>query len=232
MKSIFQFVFHCVFLRTALRFFCGYSLQNRNVYKQAPQFVLVANHNSHLDTLALFASIPMSLLHSLHVVAASDYFGKNRLVIFLMRWCFNAVLIRRKRTEVCEGPDPMEQMKALLQQGKSILIFPEGTRGAPGHIEPFKPGIGKLLQAFPHIPCIPAYISGTETSLPKGSLFPLPIPIRISLGSLLYAQPGPLSNTVEWIERELRSLGKIKGMEEENRGMNALASPQDLRISN
>lgn len=57
---------------------CGSSVHRLPVPQKEKQFIILANHNSHLDTLSLLASLPGELLWKVKPVAAEDYFGKTR----------------------------------------------------------------------------------------------------------------------------------------------------------
>jgi long-chain acyl-CoA synthetase len=73
----------------------------------------------------------------------------------------------------------------MLDQGKSLIIFPEGTRSKTGEIQSFKSGIG-ILMAGRKEPIIPAYINGAIETLPKGTLYPRKFPITITIGNPLF----------------------------------------------
>jgi 1-acyl-sn-glycerol-3-phosphate acyltransferase len=75
----------------------------------------------------------------------------------------------------------------LLGEGKALLVFPEGTRSKDGALQPLEQGIAWLsLKAS--VPIVPLYIDGSYQSMPLGSLFPRPTPIRLLLGEPLIPQ--------------------------------------------
>ncbi len=59
----------------------------------------------------------------------------------------------------------------LLDEGKKILVFPEGTRSKNGEIGPFKPGVG-LLARKSGAAIIPTYIHGSYKAWPKNKKYP------------------------------------------------------------
>ncbi len=63
----------------------------------------------------------------------------------------------------------IEQMRARLTQGASVIVFPEGTRSADGSLAPFREGAFRLALEL-GIDVVPLAIRGTETALPKHSL--------------------------------------------------------------
>lgn len=52
----------------------------------------------------------------------------------------------------------VRQASALAEQGRPILIFPEGTRTEPGQTLPYKPGIAALYQQM-KVPCVPVALN-------------------------------------------------------------------------
>jgi len=132
------------------------------------QYILVANHNTHLDVFALFMLFPLGQIHRVHAVAAADYFGRG-LKGNLARVLFNAILIERGG-----GGASLEPVRNALRKGESIVVFPEGTRGEPGKLAHFKSGIGYLVLEFPDIPLILAGLKGIERTLPKNDYILVP----------------------------------------------------------
>ena len=70
--------FHVLVLRPLLRLFFGVHVQGARQLKELDQFVIVANHNSHLDTLLLMSVLPLRHLRTTRPVAAADHFGRSR----------------------------------------------------------------------------------------------------------------------------------------------------------
>jgi 1-acyl-sn-glycerol-3-phosphate acyltransferase len=71
---------------------------------------------------------------------------------------------------------------ALLQEGRAILVFPEGTRGVEG--EPprqGRPGVG-MLAVLSGAPVVPVYVSGSGAALPRGRALPRPGKVRVTFG--------------------------------------------------
>ena len=143
--------------------------------------IYIANHNSHLDAMALMTVVPSSRIHLTHSVAAQDFFGSG-----FKRWgmlhLVNAVLISRSRK--ASGEDPIEQLDTMLLAGRSLILFPEGTRGVPGSMGDFKRGVGHLASRHPGIPVVPIYLDGLYRNLPKGRNMIVPFG-----GTLLVGKP-------------------------------------------
>ena len=181
----------------------GVKTLRKTNFKEIKQFILVANHNSHVDTMVLLSSLPMSQLKRTHPVATATYFGKKKWLELLSNLFVNTVLIQRrdeKSPETDQGK-ALERLMKKLEQGHSLIFFPEGSRGEPEQMQAFKKGIGVLLQKFPHIPFIPVYLKGMGKILPKGSILPVPYDAQVYFGEPTFCQ----HNTVEEIVAEVES---------------------------
>ena len=129
--------------------------------------IITPNHTSHLDSSAVFSSLPLSCINNIYSLAAKDYFFKNAAITFVARLIANAIPIDRTRTET-RG---LRLCLSKQRLGKSILMFPEGTRKSDGKMGGFEKG-AVILSKESRMPIIPAFIKGTNDSLPKGKVFP------------------------------------------------------------
>ena len=71
-----------------------------------------------------------------------------------------------------------------LNNGKLVLVFPEGTRSTTGTLQPFKHGVG-YLQAKSQLPVLPVFVKGTFGALPKGSVIPKKRALSVVIGPLI-----------------------------------------------
>ncbi|WP_375338349.1 lysophospholipid acyltransferase family protein [Chelatococcus sambhunathii] len=149
--------------------------------------IYFANHASHFDTLAVVAALPRPFRATTHPVAARDYWGASRLKRFFAVDCLNAVLIDRDRKG--EG-DPLAPVEALLQSGRSVLIFPEGTRGSGEAVAPFKSGLHRLARRFPGAELVPVHLDNLARVMPKGSILIVPMTCTAHFGAPLALEPG------------------------------------------
>lgn len=160
------------------------------------QFVLVANHSSHLDTLVLLSLFPLDTLLRIRPVAAADYWTKNPLIHALTRFLFHILPIPRRG--ITPENNPLRLMEEALEAGDSLLIYPEGTRDYGEDIGPFKPGVAHLLKRHPELPCVPVYIRNTARILPKGTFLFVPLFVDVVVGKPLVFPP-------EMTKKEIRS---------------------------
>lgn len=180
MRNLIRFYLWSYFFRNIIRWIVGISFGDNSTVKETKQFIIVGNHNSHLDTATILSALPKNALANVYPVAAADYFGKTKLSTFISKYFLNATLIKRKKNG--NGENPINQMDKLLKEGKSLIIFPEGSRGKAEELQSFKSGIGILLELNPHIPFIPVYLDGMGKALPKGDGFLVPFSGSINFG--------------------------------------------------
>ena len=179
-KYILHFLLFKVILRTFLRFFVGISFPSSDQFKNHGQCIYVANHNSHLDTGAFLAMIPMNRHMNTHPIAANDYFGKSAWKRQFFEFFFNTILIERKGLKNIDHT--MKTINEALRQNKSILLFPEGSRGEPEVMGQFKTGIAHILKNNPTIPFVPIYMQGLGKAMPKGDSVIIPHESKIIMG--------------------------------------------------
>lgn len=168
--------------------------------------IYFANHGSHFDTIAVMAALPWEVRRLTHPAAARDYWGKSALRRFIAEKVLRAVLIDRKPEP---GSQPLLPLEKLLEEGRSILIFPEGTRAEGDEIAPFKSGIYRLALAFPDVELVPVYLDNLRRILPKGSWLVVPITCTARFGAPLKVEQG--EGKAEFLERArtaVKALGK------------------------
>jgi 1-acyl-sn-glycerol-3-phosphate acyltransferase len=144
------------------------------------QRIYFANHTSHIDTLAIWSSLPGALRRRTRPIAARDYWGSGFRKYIATRG-FGAVLIDRVRED--PGSDALEPLRAALHAGDSLIIFPEGTRGTTATPARFRSGLFRLANEFPAVELVPVYLDTLHRSLPKGTLLPVPIVCTVRFGT-------------------------------------------------
>ena len=201
MKKIILIIIYTVFWRNFLRIFIGLQYFNNKSLRNIKQFILIANHNSHMDTMALMSAIPSRFIHRVHPIAARDFFGGSLFSRILMRYLVNATLIRRDR----ENPerDPIDDMDKMLKKQRSLILYPEGSRGIPGKMSNFKRGLGYLVQRNPNINVIPVYLENIYKTLPKGKKLILPYNCSIKFGQPIKFNSLEMEDILKTAEKEI-----------------------------
>ena len=180
MKKIILIIIYSFFWKNFLKIFIGLKYVNEKTLKNKKQFILIANHNSHMDTMAIMSAIPSRYIHKVHPIAARDFFGGSLFKKILMRYLVNATLIQRDRDD--PNNDPIDSMDKMLKKSRSLILFPEGSRGVPGVMAKFKKGLGYLIQRNPEINVIPVYLDNVYKTLPRGKNLILPYNCSIKFG--------------------------------------------------
>jgi long-chain acyl-CoA synthetase len=165
-------------LRAYLRLRHGLEVEGLENLSSGGPFVFAPNHSSHFDLLSIAGTIAPGLVHKTYAVAAKDYFFNRSWKAFGARMLVNAIPFDRKG----RVNESMRMCKQALDQGDSLVIFPEGTRSPTGKLQPFKTGVGQLLASHPRAQAVPVFIDGAHTIMPKGNKFPGPGHLRIRFG--------------------------------------------------
>jgi len=147
---------------------------------KAEQRIYFANHQSHLDWVLIWATLPADLRARTRPIAAKDYWATTPFKHWLTREVFRAVYVDRERTD---GSDPLAPLVEALEKGDSLVIFPEGTRGFDVLPHSFKSGLFHLARQFPQVQLIPAWIDNVQRVMPKGEVVPVPVLCTVTFGA-------------------------------------------------
>ncbi|MFH1709763.1 MAG: AMP-binding protein [bacterium] len=163
-----------------------------NIPKEG-SFIIASSHASMMDFPLLFSCLPFSKTLNVIAPAAQDYFYSSFIKRSLVQLAFNTFAFERfgnfvKGLKICGE---------LIKRGRSIILFPEGTRSARGELSPFKPGIGSLASAL-GVAVIPTYIHGIFEALPKGAVFPRPRKVTVIFGKPVYANREHKGNMTDY----------------------------------
>ena len=154
---------------------------------KAEQRIYFANHQSHLDWVLIWAALPRDLRATTRPIAARDYWTSLRFKEWLTTEVFHAVYVSRQRTD---DQDPLEPLFEALNNGDSLVIFPEGTRSSLGAPQVFKSGLFHLAEQFPGVQMIPTWIDNVQRVMPKGEVVPVPILCTVTFGAPIQVASG------------------------------------------
>jgi len=171
-------LFGTIFLRAFFATYFRLRVPGRARIPRKGPFLLVANHASHLDAVALACALPMRQWHHAYAAAAQDYFfhGVFRALVAVV--LTNALPFDRYQ----DPKRSLELCADLLHVSREALImFPEGTRSADGSVQAFRQGVGRLV-AGTSTPVVPAYIDGAFRAWPRGSAVPRPRRVTVRIG--------------------------------------------------
>jgi len=165
--------------------------------------LIVSNHQSILDPPVIGGAARRQI----YFLAKAELFQ-----IPLFGWLFRALHARPVRRE---GSDPgaLRTAALLLEEGKALLVFPEGTRSLDGRLGRGKPGVG-MLAITSGAPVVPAYVSGTLEALPKGAAWPRRSQVSVSFGPALHFKTpisvGRKERYREAVEEMMRGIAQLR----------------------
>ncbi len=152
---------------------------------EPPPVIFAPNHHSHLDTGLMIRSVPAAWRHKLVVAAAADYFFDKRWKAALSALSLNAIPIDREGT----GRKSADLITGLIDDGYSLVIYPEGGRSPDGWGQDFKGGAA-YLSGRADAPVVPVFIDGTGPIFGKGMKRPKPGRTSIVFGAAMRPEPG------------------------------------------
>lgn len=171
-----------LFLLGLIRVLTGAQARWQGCPPKAEQRIYFANHQSHVDLVLMWAALPAELRSITRPIAAKDYWTKTPFKKWLTTAVFNAIYVDRTKTT---DQDPLEPLIDALENGDSIILFPEGTRGNQDEPQTFKSGLFNLAQKFPNVVLVPAWINNVQRVMPKGEVVPVPILCSVTYGAPL-----------------------------------------------
>jgi 1-acyl-sn-glycerol-3-phosphate acyltransferase len=164
--------------------------------------IFAPNHHSHLDTPTLLTSIPEPWRYKVFVAAAADYFFTNHVTSAASALALGAIPLDRSKV----SRRTADQSAELLDDGWSMLIFPEGGRSPDGWGQPFRGGAAYLSSRC-GVPVVPVHLEGTGRILRKGAKRPTPSQVRVTFGTPMRPADGEATHRyAERIERAVAEL--------------------------
>ncbi len=144
-------------------------------------FILAANHQSHLDQIATgYLCVPRKFTYLGQI---DKYSGIEAFLRNFFYKIGDVIPVHRYNEE--SKKKAVEECIKRLKKGEILIIYPEGTRSRDGKIHEGKPGIGKIYLKT-GVPILPVAIKGTFDLIPVGKSFPkIKRIVRINVGKPL-----------------------------------------------
>ena len=151
-------------------------------------FILCSNHNSHMD-VALLAVATKKNFNDFGMLAARDYWFESWVKRVSVNTVMNLIPVDRasNKDKELSIKDSEDLCSAFMNyEQRNLILFPEGTRGNPGELLPFKKGAARFALNL-NKPILPAVIYGSHKIWPRGKVFfGLPSRIRVFILEPIY----------------------------------------------
>jgi 1-acyl-sn-glycerol-3-phosphate acyltransferase len=190
MKQIISVIFYLT-TKIIVLVLLGLRIQHRERLPTSGPAILVANHNSHLDTLVLLSLFPLSKVQHLRPVANEEYFLKqNPYLAWFARHILHIIPVSTEsgscHDNSCNHRNFFKNCAAAIAQNQILILYPEGTRGTPESLGEFRSGIAHLAKQHPDVPIVPIFLDGLGKALPKGDFLIVPLLCSIYIGEAMY----------------------------------------------
>lgn len=180
----------------------GLEVRGREKVPRRGGVLLASNHLSYVDAPLVATAAPRELFF----LAKEGLFEQSRFFTWLIS-SLNAIPIKGRSG----GHGALRESSRLLQEGRAVIIFPEGTRSLTGVLLPAKSGVGFLVMKN-SVPVVPVRIEGSAASV--GRLILRRDRLRVTFGDPVSPVEGGASSSRELcdaLSREvlerIRSLG-------------------------
>lgn len=178
----------------------------RGIEPVRKQRIYFANHTSNADLPLIWTVLPPALRRETRPVAAADYWLKNKVRAFVGPEVFRAVLIDRRSEHQTE--DPVDKIIEALDEGSSLIIFPEGGRNrSEAPLMALKAGLYNIARKRPGIDLVPTWIDNIASVMPSGEVIPVPLACTITFGAPIYVQENETKD--EFLERAATAMTEL-----------------------
>jgi len=159
----------------AFRVLFRWHIEGRDNVPPSGPAVIAANHQSFCDSLFL----PLAMARRVTFLAKAEYFDSRQTA-----WFFKAIgQIPIQRQGGDASARALATAREVLDEGKLIALYPEGTRSTDGRVHRGRTGVARLALET-GVPVVPVGISGTDAIQPRGSRWLRPFrPVRVSFGT-------------------------------------------------
>ncbi len=191
-------------VRAFLALYGHYEISGLENIPKTGAVICVANHSSNIDPLLAWSAVYR--VRELHGIAKIELWNNPVVACFMN--CMGSVSVNRGAADRAM----LKTTFTLLEQGRAVGIFPEGTRSRDGRLQRAQPGLALIVRRS-GAPVLPAAILGTKEMMSPGMSIPRPAKLRMVFGEpLLFAADTPketiLQATMEAIARLLTDAGE------------------------
>ncbi|MFI5177882.1 MAG: AMP-binding protein [Vicinamibacterales bacterium] len=178
--------------------------------------IFAANHQSHMDTPAIFLALPRRWRYAVAPAMAKEFFRAhfyrkefsrgewftNSLNYYLSCMFFNAFPLPQREAGTRQT---LRYIGEIAGDGYSVLIFPEGARHPTDAMDRFRPGVA-MIGARLGVPVVPVRLDGLDRILDPHWKWPRRGPARISFGAPLRLAGDDYAALATQVEEAVRSM--------------------------
>ena len=178
--------------------------------------IFAANHQSHMDGPVILAALPPRLRYRLAPAMAKEFFKAHfypeehgrlawftsSLNYYLSALFFNAFPLPQREAGARQT---LHYIGDILEDGHSVLIFPEGKRTDAGEIDRFRPGIGMIASRL-GVPVVPVRLEGLDKVLHHTWYMARPGRVRVSFGAPIRLTGDNYEELAKQVEDAVRRL--------------------------
>lgn len=165
--------------------------------------LFVSNHEGNFDIPVVIASVPkpFGFLSKVEV----------KKIPFISEWMeeLNCVFIDRSNRK--SALQSIQDSVDMLQQGHSLLLFPEGTRSKGNAMKPFKAGFVRIAERA-QVPIVPIAIYGTSKAMEQNNNQIKPAHVKIQLLPVVELSEQPSERLLQDIQQQIeQGVAQLKG---------------------
>ena len=196
--------FFIFLVRPLVLIISGVSLVGKENLPTKGPAVLIANHNSHLDTMVIMSLFSLKTLEKVRPIGAEDYFCNKPYKKWLSKNLIDLIPLKRRPSK--EDGHPFGEIYKALENEDIVLLFPEGSRGDPEVMKPFKTGIAHIAEAYPLVPVHPLFIYGAGKALPRGEALFVPLVMDVIVGKAVFYGAQEKQSYVKSLQEQVKAL--------------------------
>jgi 1-acyl-sn-glycerol-3-phosphate acyltransferase len=155
-------------------------------------YVVVCNHQSMFDIFAVYGWFPFIFKWMMK--------AELRKIPLVGKACEAAGHIFINRSNPIEAKHSLEKAEAQLQNGVSVVVFPEGTRTYTGEMGQFKRGAFRIATDL-SLPIVPVTLRGSFERMHRNSCIVHPGTIEMQIHEPIDVVPYLPDHTAELIQK-------------------------------
>jgi long-chain acyl-CoA synthetase len=178
--------------------------------------IFASNHQSYMDTPIILAALPPRWRYRVSPAMAREFFTPhffpadygwfawltNSINYYLAALIFNGFPLPQREAGTRQT---LRYIGEIIDDGFSVLIFPEGHHTDTGEIDQFRPGVGMIASRL-DVPVVPVWLEGVERVLHRTWHMARPGRVRVVFGKPMRLTGPDYEGLASQVERAVRAL--------------------------